>query len=269
MCADQVDTVFAGEIPELYDRYLVPFIFEGYANDLADLVASEAPSSVLELAAGTGVVSRILAGRLPSAALTATDLNQAMLDYAATQTDAANVDWRRADAMALPFARSQFDAVVCQFGVMFFPDRIDAYLEARRMLKPGGRFIFNTWDRIEENEIPMVISDAVAAMFPDDPPAFLRRTPHGYHDVSAVRADLEAAGFSSIELRTVARRSVAPSPRDAVLGLCAGTPLRNEIEARDPNRLDEAVTAATAAVGAGFGPGEVEGEIQAHVIVAS
>jgi SAM-dependent methyltransferase len=171
--------------------------------------------------------------------------------------------------MALPFARSQFDAVVCQFGVMFFPDRIDAYLEARRMLKPGGRFIFNTWDRIEENEIPMVISDAVAAMFPDDPPAFLRRTPHGYHDVSAVRADLEAAGFSSIELRTVARRSVAPSPRDAVLGLCAGTPLRNEIEARDPNRLDEAVTAATAAVGAGFGPGEVEGEIQAHVIVAS
>lgn len=269
MPADQVDTLFAGEIPELYDRYLVPLIFEGYANDLGELVASGAPATVLEVAAGTGIVSRLLAQRLPSAAITATDLNQSMLDYAATRTDAPNIQWRRANAMTLPFARAQFDAVVCQFGVMFFPDRVDAFQEVRRVLRPNGRFIFNTWDRIEASEIPMVVSDAVAAMFPDDPPAFLRRTPHGYHDVRAVRDDLEAAGFDTIELQTVARRSVAPSARDAAIGLCAGTPLRNEIEARDAGRLDEAINTSAAAVAARFGETEIEGKIQAHVIVAS
>ncbi len=269
MCAEQVDMVFSGEIPELYDRYVVPLIFEAYANDLAELVAAATTERVLELAAGTGVVSRTLSRRLPSAAVTATDLNQAMLDYAATQTHAPNIDWRRADAMTLPFARAEFDAVVCQFGVMFFPDRVDAYQEARRVLRPGGRLIFNTWDRIEDNEIPMLISDAVAAMFPSDPPLFLRRTPHGYHDVTAIREDVYAAGFDNIDVNTVAHRSVAPSPRDAAVAFCAGTPLRNEIEARDPTRLEEAVTRSTEAVAARFGAGEVDGKIQAHVVIAT
>lgn len=268
MGSTDLDRVFAGEIPELYDRYLVPFIFAEYAEDLAARVAQRAPSRVLELAAGTGVLSSALASRNADAAIVATDLNQAMIDYAASQRAASNIEWRQADAMSLPFEDGSFDAMACQFGVMFFPDRVHAYREARRVLISGGSFVFSTWDRIEESEIPMAVSDSVGAMFPDDPPSFLRRTPHGYHDVAAVRADLEAAGFEEITIETVAHRSVAASPREPALALCAGTPLRNEVEARDASRLDEAVEVAARAVAARFGDGRVEGKIQAHLIIA-
>jgi len=171
--------------------------------------------------------------------------------------------------MALPFADGAFDTVVCQFGVMFFPDRVHAYREMLRVLKPGGTFLFDTWDRLEENEIPMTVSDAVAALFPDDPPSFIRRTPHGYHDQDAIHRDLSAAGFRQIEIETVGHRSVAPSPRDPAFALCAGTPLRNEVEARDPSRLEEAIEAATAAVAVRYGSDTVEGKIQAHLVTAS
>ena len=178
MTRPELDHRFAGAIPEIYDRYLIPLIFQGYALDLAARVRADAAvTHILEVAAGTGVVSRALALAAPEAEIVATDLNQAMLDHAASQTDATNLRWQQADALALPFADNSFDTVLCQFGVMFFPDRVAAYREALRVLTPEGRFIFNTWDRIEENEIPMAVSDAVAELFPDDPPAFLRRTP--------------------------------------------------------------------------------------------
>ena len=264
----QTDRVFSGSIPALYERYLGPLIFAPYASDLAARVAGARPRRVLETAAGTGILTRALARALPSAEIVATDLNQPMLDFAARQEGTAGIVWRQADALKLPFDDGTFDAVACQFGAMFFPDRAAGYREARRVLRPGGRFVLGVWDRIADNEFAEIVTSAVAALFPADPPSFLARTPHGYHDMSIIRRDLSAAGFGDVEIETIAHRSRAPSPRDVAIGYCEGTPLRNEIEARDPTRLDEATEAATAALAARFGSGPVDGKIQAHVIVA-
>jgi ubiquinone/menaquinone biosynthesis C-methylase UbiE len=263
------DRVFAGSIPAIYDRYLGPLIFAGYAADLAQRVAAATPCRVLETAAGTGMVTRAMARALPAAVeIIATDLNQPMLDYAAAQPGVERVAWRQADAQALPFPDGSFDVVVCQFGVMFFPDRAAGYREARRVLRPGGRFLFNVWDRIEENEPADVVTAALGVIFPDDPPRFLARTPHGYHDAAAIIEALRQAGFSRIETETVAKRSRAASPRDPAVGFCQGTPLRGEIEARGPGRLEEATDAAAAAVAARFGTGPIDGKIQAHIFTA-
>ena len=263
------DRVFAGSIPAIYERYLGPLIFAGYAADLARRVAAAVPRRVLETAAGTGMVTRAMARALPATVeIIATDLNQPMLDYAAAQPGVERVTWRQADAQALPFPDGSFDVVVCQFGVMFLPDRATGYREARRVLRPGGRFLFNVWDRIEENEPADVVTAALGAMFPDDPPRFLARTPHGYHDAAAITDALRQAGFSRIETETVAKRSRAASPRDPAIGFCQGTPLRGEIEARGPGCLEEATDAAEAAVAARFGSGPIDGKIQAHIFTA-
>jgi SAM-dependent methyltransferase len=264
----EVDKTFAGSIPRLYDEYLVPLIFAPYADDLARRVAARTPSRLLEIAAGTGAVTRALASRLPaSTTIVATDLNQGMIDTAAQLGTARPVQWRQADAMQLPFADGEFDAVVCQFGVMFLPDKGAAFAEVRRVLKPGGRFFFNAWDRIEDNEITAEVTDALATVFPDDPPRFMVRTPHGYHDRSLIVADLQRGGFAApLEFETVAARSTAPSARHAAIAFCQGTPLRSEILARDASRLDEATDVAAAAIARRFGPGPVDGKIQAHVV---
>ncbi|SRR6266851_208339 len=266
----KVDTVFSGSIPSVYDSYLGPLIFEPYAQDLANRLAGFYAERVLETAAGSGIVTRALLRSLPaSASVVATDLNQPMLDHAAKVVSSGRVSWQKADAQALPFPDGAFDAVVCQFGVMFFPDKQKAYREARRVLKPGGRFIFNVWDSIEHNEFADLVTSAVAEMFADDPPLFLARTPHGYCDKQAVVAEVRGAGFVNVVAETLTRRSVAPSCRDPAIGFCQGTPLRNEIEARDANRLVEATEAAASRIGTRFGNGPVDGMIQAHVITAS
>ncbi|HEU0215410.1 MAG TPA: methyltransferase domain-containing protein [Stellaceae bacterium] len=263
------DSVFAGSIPEIYDRYLGPLIFADYADDLAQRIAAATPSRVLETAAGTGMVTRAMARVLPAAVeIIATDLNQPMLDYAAAQPGVGRVTWRQADAQALPFPDGLFDVVVCQFGVMFFPDRATGYREAWRVLRPGGRFLFSVWDRIEENEVTDLVTAAVAALFPDDPPRFLARTPHGYHDRAAIADAVRQVGFSRVETETVARRSRAASPRDPAIGFCQGTPLRGEIDARGTGRLEEATDVAAGAVAARFGSGPIDGKIQAHVFTA-
>jgi ubiquinone/menaquinone biosynthesis C-methylase UbiE len=265
-----VDTVFSGSIASLYDRYLGPLIFEPYAQDLATRLSALNPEHVLETAAGTGIVTRALDRSLsPSVSIVATDLNQPMLDHAAERIPSNRVSWQKADAQALPFADGAFDSVVCQFGVMFFPDKQKAYREARRVLKPGGHFIFNVWDRIEYNEFADTVTTAVADMFADDPPRFLARTPHGYHEKQAVIAEVRSAGFTDVAVETLTRRSVAASCRDPAIGFCQGTPLRNEIEARDANRLDEATEAAAGRISARFGNGPVDGMMQAHVFTAS
>jgi SAM-dependent methyltransferase len=263
------DTVFAGSIPSLYDKYLGPLIFEPYADDLAKRLSSLGAGRVLETAAGSGIVTRALLRSLPaSVSVVATDLNQPMLDHAAAQTSFSNVSWQKVDAQALPFPDRTFEAVVCQFGVMFFPDKQKAFREARRVLKAGGRFIFNAWDRIEDNEFADVVTAAMLDMFPDNPPLFLARTPHGYHNKDVILDDLRSAGFVNITVDTVTRRSVAPSCRDPAIGYCQGTPLRNEIEARDARRLAEATEAAARRISERFGGGPVDGKIQAHVITA-
>ena len=264
------DTNFAGSIPDLYDACLVPLLFEPYASDLARRAVRTEPARVLETAAGTGVVARALAPLLNQRAqYVVSDLNQPMLDRAASRQDPdRRIVWRQADALNLPFEDNSFDTVLCQFGAMFFPDRIAGYREARRVLKRGGWFLFNVWDRIEDNEFAQVVTEAVGAIFPSDPPRFLARTPHGYHDVERIDADVRAAGFSEIELVTVQKRSEAQNPGLPAIAYCQGTPLRGEIEARDPARLEEATARAAEAIAEAFGKGAVSGKIQAHVIAA-
>ena len=268
----ETDKTFAGSIPKFYEEYLVPLIFEPYAGELANRLASRKLvhrlTRVLEIAAGTGVVTRHLASVLPEdVSIVATDLNQPMLDTAAAIGTRRPVEWRAADAMQLPFEEGAFDAVVCQFGVMFFPDKAKAFSEARRVLRPGGVLLFNVWDRIEDNEFADAVTTALESLFPKDPPRFLARTPHGYHDVALVGRDLQGGGFvSPPRVDTVAARSRAASPRIPALAYCQGTPLRSEIEARDKTRLAEATDLAAAAVARRFGPGPVDGKIQAHVV---
>lgn len=263
-----VDRVFAGSIPELYDRCLVPLIFEPYAADLAIRVAKHEPGRILEIAAGTGVVTRHLARTLgDGAAIVATDLNQPMLDQAAAVGTARPVEWRQADAMQLPFADRSFDVAVCQFGVMFFPDKARAFSEARRVLRRGGLFVFNAWDRIAENEFADTVTTALEQVFPEDPPRFMARIPHGYHDVAAIARDLAHGGFEQApQFTTMAARSKADAPRVPALAYCQGTPLRSEIETRGPGRLGEATDVATEAIARRFGPGAVDGKIQAHIV---
>jgi ubiquinone/menaquinone biosynthesis C-methylase UbiE len=267
----ETDKVFAGSIPENYDRYLVPLIFESFAQDLAQRIAALSPSTVLETAAGSGVVTRALTARLsPDASYVVTDLNQPMLDYAATRQAADNrISWRKADALALPFEDAAFDLVCCQFGVMFFPDRQSGYLEARRVLKPGGYFLFNVWDRIEENVFANDVTNALAELFPNDPPRFLARTPHGYHGTALIRSELEQAGFSSVVIETRADQSRASSARHPAVAYCQGTPLRNEIEARAADKLEAATDYAASMIANKHGSGEVAAKIQAHVVVAT
>jgi ubiquinone/menaquinone biosynthesis C-methylase UbiE len=266
----ETDKVFAGSIPENYDRYMVPLIFAPYAADLARRAASLSPGAVLETAAGTGVVTRALAPKLsPGASYMVTDLNQPMLDYAASRQPSDNrLKWRQADAMALPFENAAFDLVCCQFGAMFFPNRTSGYREAKRVLKPGGHFLFNVWDRIEENVFANDVTNALARIFPNDPPRFLARTPHGYHDTALIRSELENAGFSRVVIETRGEQSRASSPRIPAVAYCQGTVLRSEIEARDPGKLEAATDYAASEIADRHGSGEVAAKIQAHVIMA-
>jgi ubiquinone/menaquinone biosynthesis C-methylase UbiE len=273
LSAPDTDKVFSGSVPKLYEEYMVPLIFEPYAADLAQraarrLAAMRAPSFVLEVAAGTGVVTRHLAATLPAtASIVATDLNAPMLAMAAQIGTARPVEWRPADAMQLPFEDASVDAIVCQFGVMFFPDRAHAYAEARRVLRPGGVFLFNAWDRIEDNELADAATAALATVFPDDPPRFMARTPHGYHDVALIAADLARGGFDATpEIVTLAARSLAASAWIAAIAYCQGTPLRGEIEARDAARLGEATDVTQRLMEQRFGTGAIDTKIQAHVV---
>lgn len=265
------DTLFGDAISRVYESHLVPLIFEPYAALGAERLAKHHVRDVLEIACGTGVLTRAMASQLPPrASITATDLNQAMLEQAARTGTSRRVEWRQANALDLPFADASFDAVVCQFGAMFFPDKVKAYAEARRVLRDGGVFLLSVWDRIEENEFADVVTESIGGMFPADPPRFLRRTPHGYCDCVAIESHLRSAGFvKSLDRETVAARSIAPSPMHPAVAYCEGTPLRNEIEALDAARLPDATRLAADAIRKRFGAGPVDGKIQAHLIVAA
>jgi SAM-dependent methyltransferase len=265
------DSLFNGSVPRLYEELLVPMIFTPYARDLAQRAQARmprTPSALLEIAAGTGAVTRELAERLPAgASIVATDLSQPMLDQASRIGTKRPVTWQHADAMSLPFADAGFDTVVCQFGVMFFPDRAHAYGQARRVLTTGGAFIFNTWDRIEANEFADTVQRALIDLYPDNPPRFMARTPHGYFDPAVIRDDLARAGFATpATITLVPARCRGGSARVVAQAFCQGTPLRAELEARGPDQLTRATDAAEAAVARRFGSGAIEGALSALVV---
>lgn len=264
------DKVFAGSVPKLYDDYLVPLIFSVYADDLARRIAALSPSDLLEIAAGTGAVTRALAALLPSGVrYVATDLNEPMLAVARQrQGDDPRMSWRQADALTPPFDDGAFDVVCCQFGAMFFPDRSKGYAETKRVLKPGGTYLFNVWDRIVDNVFADDKTATLGKVFPDNPPLFMVRTPHGYHDKAVIEADLERAGFTDISIETLTAMSRAPSADYVAIAYCQGTPLRGEIEARDASRLEAATDAVAEAIRRRHGSGPIEAKIQALVITA-
>lgn len=259
---------FAGSVPRAYEAHLVPLLFAPYADEITGRVQALHPRRVLEVAAGTGVLTRAMASRLPAGVdIVATDLNPPMLEHAAAIGTARPVEWRAADAQRLPFGAADFDVVVCQFGAMFFPDRPGAYAEARRVLRPGGSFVFSTWTAIPDNELAHAVQDALANLYPDDPPRFMERTPHGYFDVPQIERDLAAAGFPARpRIDTLALRSRAASAREAAIAFCEGTPLRGEIEARGTPGLAAATDAAESAIARRFGAGPIDARMGAHVV---
>jgi ubiquinone/menaquinone biosynthesis C-methylase UbiE len=264
------DKVFAGGIPAIYENFMVPMIFEPYAVEMAKRLAALRPRDVLEVAAGTGVLTRAMAATLgPGMHITATDLNQPMLDIAiAKQSAGGTITWKQADGLALPFEDQSFDAVACQFGVMFFPDKVQGYREAHRVLRLGGAYIFAVWDRLESNDFVTTVSKALADRFPDDPPRFMSRGPHGYHDLKVIRSELEAAGFASVNAETVEQVSTASSALHAATGYCQGNPLGAEIEARAPGKLQEVTEGVAEALEKRFGHGAIQGKISAHIITS-
>jgi SAM-dependent methyltransferase len=263
------DLVFSGSVPELYTRYMGPMLFEPSADYLAGIIAGMPIGDMLETACGTGIVTRALRRALPEmATIVATDLNQPMLDYAQTLPGGERVRWQQADAQALPFADATFDAVVSAFGVMFFPDKPGAYREALRVLRPGGCFVFTVWNNLETIELQFLAHTAVAALYPDDPPGFLRRTPCGYHDIATIRADLAKAGITDASINTVELTGQVASARDAAIGFVRGTPLSGEVAARDLDGHGKAVQAVTEAIITKFGAGPIRASMQAHVVIA-
>ncbi len=262
--ADDAQVRWVGSMPEAYERWLGPTLFQPFAVDLARRVAARRPVRVLELAAGTGVLTREILAALPGCELTATDLNPAMVEFGRRRAPAAT--WRQADALDIPFDAGRFDVVVCQFGVMFFPDKPAGFAEARRVLAPDGTLVVNTWAELARHDFDAAVVAALEQRFPDDPPVFLSGVPHGYADVDAVVADVEAGGLECLTVETLTLEGRAASIADIATGFCTGTPVRAEIEARDD--LSAATAGLTETMLARFGPGPVTGRMAAHVIEA-
>lgn len=238
--------VFKHSTPALYDRYMGPLLFEPYARYVAKQVAALRPDCILETAAGTGIVTRSVHEALPEATVVATDINPAVVDFAAHQVNLERVTFQPADAQDLPFEDASFDLVLCLFGVMFFPDKVRANAEARRVLRPGGRYVLVTFDRLDLNPIPEAAGEAVASLFTEDP-RYMERGPFSYTDTALVDEDLRAAGFEAIELETVELRSPVTA-RDAARGIVLGSPFRAEIEQLDASALERATVAVEQAL---------------------
>jgi SAM-dependent methyltransferase len=258
------ETSWVDAMPELYDRGLSAAIFAPYAEVVAQRCAGLEPETVLELAAGTGIVTAQLVRTLPRARVIATDLNPAMVDWGRERVPSA--EWRAADAMHLDVADHTVDLLVCQFGVMFFPDRPASFAEAARVLRPGGSYFFTAWDEIDTCEFESVLTDILAELLPHDPPTFLARTPHGYHDRDVMQADVTAGGLQVDSIERIELTGTAPSVRALTKGYTLGTPLRFEIERAGD--LDAVVATATERMTARYGEGPASGALAAFLVTA-
>lgn len=259
------DRLWVGSMPEAYDRWLEPVLFHPFAVEVTARVAALHPARVLELAAGTGALTKELLAALPEATVTATDLNSPMVELGSIRAPGAT--WQQADALDLPFEDHEFDLVACQFGVMFFPDKVNGFREARRVLAPGGRLLFTTWDTVEANGFAAAVVAALERAFPDDPPTFVAAVPHAYADLEVVEADLSAAGMQVVTAQTVVLEGRADSLDDFATGFCTGTPLRMAIEAR--GALGEATKVIASEMRRRLGADPVVAPLAAHLVEAT
>ena len=260
---------FTGSVPAAYDQLMVPLVFAPYADELARRARSFAPQRILETAAGTGAVTQALHAALPDADIVATDLNPPMLEMAARRVASDKVRFEQADAQELPFADASFDLVVCQFGAMFFPDRVRAHSEACRVLRDGGHYLLAIWDRIERSVLTDIAQQVLIDSFPDDPPLFMREGPFSYHDPSRIESDLHDAGFNTVEIQTVEKHSRAGSAREAAEALCYGTPMGLEIADRGPGSLERVFEAVVEEFRRFEGPDGIDAAMSAHVVTAT
>jgi ubiquinone/menaquinone biosynthesis C-methylase UbiE len=260
---------FAGSIPAAYDRYLGPVLFQPYAEDMAARLNVDANGSVLELACGTGILTRVLRDRLPATTrLVATDLNEPMFRNAAQKfRHNEAVEWQQADASSLPFHNESFDAVVCQFGIMFVPDKALSAREARRVLNSGGVFLFNVWDSMEHNDLGRIAHETITSFFKKDPPTFYQ-VPFGYHDQDEIKRVIEAAGFSNVRVDVVSKTSVATQAEDAAMGLVDGNPVSVAIADRDAALLPVIKAAVADALRKHFGVPVFRAPMRAIVVQA-
>ena len=260
---------FSGSVPEKYDRLMVPLLFRPYAEELASRARAIGPRIVLETAAGTGVVTEALHEALPDADIIATDLNPPMLDLARQRVGSKRVRFVQADAQDLPFETGSFDLVLCQFGSMFFPDKVRGHLEARRVLRDGGSYLLAIWDRIERNELSNAAQGALIDCFPDDPPRFMAEGPFGYHDTSRIESDLHDAGFDTVDIETIELRSRASSAHDAATALFYGSPMGVEVEEKSAGSGERVFDAVERALRLFEGPDGVDAPMAAHIVTAS
>ena len=263
------DTAFVGSIPELYDRYLGPLLFHGFADDLVSRLPITDPMRILETACGTGIVTERLVERMPRhASVLATDLNEAMIAQARARLgEGAQVDWQVADATSLTLPSASFDAVVCQFGLMFFPDKTAGVTETLRVLRPGGTYLFNVWDSIERNPATRIAHETAASFFPNDPPRFYT-VPFVLHDPDRVLALLTTAGFLDVVWSSVDSTGECPSATDAARGLIEGNPIVGEILERDPTLLREVTATVATNLATELGDHPVKTPLRAHVFAA-
>ncbi len=260
---------FTGAIPEKYDRHMGPVFFEPYARDFASRVHVPEGARVLELACGTGILTRHLRETLPATVrIVATDLNEAMIDHARDRLrPEGNIEWRQTDATSLPFADSSFDAVLCQFGLMFFPDKDAALREIRRVLCPRGTFVFNVWDEIAHNDLVRIADDVIRNTFPDDPPTFYA-TPFGFSDPERLHGLLERNGFADVNVQHVSLVATSESARHVATGLVEGTPAIHELYQRGIADTGAIVAAVAAAIVKECGDHPVRARMRALVVQA-
>lgn len=263
-----INTAFSGSIPTHYDAGLGPLFFEPYAQHLAQRVAALRPKALLELACGTGRLTRQLLNVLaPTTRLVATDVNPAMLDFAKRAIQEPGVEWDVVDAVSLPYPEGSFDVVVAEFGVMFYSDRPLAYREALRVLRPGGTLLFTSWSTMAENPVARITQEVVKEFFPLDTPAFYQ-VPFSYCDHAVIREEVLSAGFQNTEPRRITLQGQAATAMAASRGLLEGSPIHNSIMDRDPFLLPAMREALTARLAERFGSSELSVPLSAVVVEA-
>jgi ubiquinone/menaquinone biosynthesis C-methylase UbiE len=264
----QTPVAFSGSIPAYYDSYLGPMFFEPFALEMANRISPLTPSHILELASGTGRLTKFLpAVAAPPASIIASDINPSMVRFGSEKAKHKDIHWMEIDAVKLPFKDASFDCVVAQFGVMFYSDKINAFKEALRVLKPGGTFIFNCWDDISHNPMARLTNDALQHFFPIDTPAFYQ-IPFSYYDETSIREDLASAGFKNCSIDLIKKNGYSSSPSHAVQGLLKGTPVITAIEERDADLLPPLMEYLEKEITAMFGKSAFRVPLQARVVSA-